>query len=186
MKNVFLLLLMSIGLLFSCTKNDSEPKQNDESVLASDYSKLTISELMSDSYSIDLEKSHDYLLKIYQSKSENNGILTKENLEMLGNPRHNYELLYALIVSENYRQDQLISNEEVEAINKREELEVETRSSRVYKWDGVGHYYSFFWRTNYYLCHEYVNFVGSCSGYSNRKIWRACGKINCNIPQCYF
>ena len=189
MKKFFFLTLTFLGsiFMFSCTKDNAYESQNLDKAFASIYSNLTLEDFQSEVYDLDMKKSYEYLSTIYNLKAADGGHLIKNKFEQLGNPAKNPELLYALLVSEQFTEERIFTKEEMDDVQLEEDdSNIETRAIRTYKWDGINHKYDFWLRTNYYKCYEYVNFTKSCSGAHKRMVWRSCFNVDCNVPRCLF
>jgi hypothetical protein len=181
---------LSTSIFTACHK-DNQAMESDKAIYASDFSKFTLSDFQNYQGSFSSEKSMSYYDKIEAAKNGKETI-TVSQLSEIGNPNNEVELLVALLVSENFKKEEVLSLAGEETLKRQiadEKNTLNTRGLWYYRWDGTPGVYSFWWRTTYFQCEKVTAFTksGACNSYSiYGKVQRACGSIDCNIPRCRF
>ena len=184
MRHLLFILFGTFLTIISCT-NQTDQDVSSNLVEASNYSQLTLDQF--ETIELDSDLAYSYYNEIQNLKANAKGDLLESDLLSIGNPADDIELFYAVLVNENIEPEFVISKEKSEEIEIETSNDVEVRFNTRYRWDGVNHYYSFWWRTNMYYCDMLDNFTGTgCTGYGYGKRWRSCFKVDCNKPSCWF
>ena len=172
--SLFAVVLLS--MLTSCQKDENE------SSVSNDYSALTIQDLESTTLDIDKDKSYAFFLELNRIKEANKGLIPDVELQKLGDPNQNIELKAAMLVSEYFEIEDVLSPH---AVSNNEDNTIETRSWGLLRWDGKSTRFSFWCWCTQYKCGRVQSFNNSCNGsVLNYNSWQRCSNVQCNKPSC--